>query len=130
MISSTGDGIPAREKKLITDGVNVHTSRGIIPYSALRYLLLLLLCEITTGRIHVKSDRLWSVHAHITVSFLGEIYCFWRILGDTYFTDLMEDILLIKCLVGWTEISKCLKIDKDEKLVRVSQIKVPNDLLK
>ncbi|XP_043480569.1 neuralized-like protein 2 isoform X1 [Leptopilina heterotoma] len=31
-----GNGIPAREKKLVTDGVNVHTSRGIIPYSALR----------------------------------------------------------------------------------------------
>lgn len=34
--STHGEGIPIREKKLITDGVNVHTSRGIIPYSALR----------------------------------------------------------------------------------------------
>ncbi|XP_011495935.1 PREDICTED: neuralized-like protein 2 [Ceratosolen solmsi marchali] len=31
-----GDGIPAREKRLMTDGNNVHTSRGIIPYSILR----------------------------------------------------------------------------------------------
>lgn len=31
-----GEGIPSREKKLITDGVNVQTSRGVIPYNALR----------------------------------------------------------------------------------------------
>ncbi|XP_015606403.1 neuralized-like protein 2 [Cephus cinctus] len=31
-----GEGIPLREKKLVTDGVNVHTSRGIIPFNALR----------------------------------------------------------------------------------------------
>ncbi|XP_076659580.1 neuralized-like protein 2 isoform X1 [Halictus rubicundus] len=31
-----GEGIPSREKKLITDGVNVQTSRGIIPMNALR----------------------------------------------------------------------------------------------
>lgn len=31
-----GEGIPVREKKLITDGVNVQTSRGVIPFNALR----------------------------------------------------------------------------------------------
>ncbi|XP_033321169.1 neuralized-like protein 2 isoform X2 [Megalopta genalis] len=31
-----GEGIPSREKKLITDGVNVQTSRGVIPMNALR----------------------------------------------------------------------------------------------
>ncbi|XP_017796818.1 PREDICTED: neuralized-like protein 2 [Habropoda laboriosa] len=30
------EGIPSVQKKLITDGVNVETSRGIIPYNALR----------------------------------------------------------------------------------------------
>lgn len=30
------EGITSREKKLITDGVHVQTSRGIIPYNALR----------------------------------------------------------------------------------------------
>ncbi|EFN76015.1 neuralized-like protein 2 isoform X1 [Harpegnathos saltator] len=30
------EGIPSREKKLVTDGVNVQTSRGVIPYSVLR----------------------------------------------------------------------------------------------
>ncbi|KAM0731377.1 Neuralized-like protein 2 [Formica fusca] len=29
-------GIPAREKKLVTDGVNVQTSRGVIPFNALK----------------------------------------------------------------------------------------------
>ena len=32
----SGEGIPGREKKLITDGVNVQTSRGVIPFSALK----------------------------------------------------------------------------------------------
>ncbi|XP_034173497.1 neuralized-like protein 2 isoform X2 [Osmia lignaria lignaria] len=31
-----GEGIPSGEKKLITDGVNVQTSRGVIPFNALR----------------------------------------------------------------------------------------------
>ncbi|XP_076238733.1 neuralized-like protein 2 isoform X2 [Calliopsis andreniformis] len=31
-----GEGIPSREKKLITDGVNVQTSRGVIPFNALK----------------------------------------------------------------------------------------------
>lgn len=31
-----GEGIPLREKKLITDGVNVQTSRGIIPFNVLK----------------------------------------------------------------------------------------------
>ncbi|XP_053975028.1 neuralized-like protein 2 isoform X2 [Hylaeus anthracinus] len=31
-----GEGIPSREKKLITDGINVQTSRGVIPFKALR----------------------------------------------------------------------------------------------
>ncbi|CAL7939612.1 unnamed protein product [Xylocopa violacea] len=31
-----GEEIPSREKKLITDGVNVQTSRGVIPFNALR----------------------------------------------------------------------------------------------
>lgn len=31
-----GEGIPSTEKKLITDGVNVQTSRGVIPFNALR----------------------------------------------------------------------------------------------
>lgn len=31
-----GEGIPSREKKLVTDGVSVQTSRGVIPFSALR----------------------------------------------------------------------------------------------
>lgn len=30
------EGIPHREKKLVTDGVSVQTSRGIIPFTALR----------------------------------------------------------------------------------------------
>ncbi|XP_071566559.1 neuralized-like protein 2 isoform X1 [Temnothorax nylanderi] len=29
-------GIPAREKKLVTDGINVQTSRGVIPFNALK----------------------------------------------------------------------------------------------
>lgn len=29
-------GIPAREKKLVTDGVNVQTSRSVIPFNALK----------------------------------------------------------------------------------------------
>ncbi|KAK0090856.1 hypothetical protein PV325_000022 [Microctonus aethiopoides] len=35
-LSVEGEGILHREKKLITDGITVHTSRGIIPYTALR----------------------------------------------------------------------------------------------
>ncbi|XP_017758830.1 PREDICTED: neuralized-like protein 2 isoform X2 [Eufriesea mexicana] len=31
-----GGGVPPGEKKLITDGVNVQTSRGVIPFNALR----------------------------------------------------------------------------------------------
>ncbi|KAK2576814.1 hypothetical protein KPH14_005449 [Odynerus spinipes] len=34
--SFEGEGIPSREKKLVTDGVNVQTSRGVIPFNALR----------------------------------------------------------------------------------------------
>ncbi|XP_043669845.1 neuralized-like protein 2 isoform X2 [Vespula pensylvanica] len=34
--SFEGEGIPTREKKLVTDGVNVQTSRGVIPFNALR----------------------------------------------------------------------------------------------
>lgn len=32
----TGEGIPAKEKRLITDGLSVETSRGTIPYSVLK----------------------------------------------------------------------------------------------
>lgn len=36
-IAGPGDeGIPSREQKLITDGVNVQTSRGVIPFNALQ----------------------------------------------------------------------------------------------
>lgn len=37
-IAGTGyvEGIPSKEKKLVTDGVNVQTSRGVIPFNALR----------------------------------------------------------------------------------------------
>lgn len=31
-----GETIPSREQRLVTDGINVHTSRGVIPYSVLR----------------------------------------------------------------------------------------------
>ncbi|XP_023246930.1 neuralized-like protein 2 [Copidosoma floridanum] len=31
-----GEGIPFREKKLVTDGINVHTSKGILPCSTLK----------------------------------------------------------------------------------------------
>ncbi|XP_018307393.1 hydrocephalus-inducing protein homolog [Mycetomoellerius zeteki] len=35
-ITGLPPGIPAREKKLVTDGVNVQTSRGVIPFNALK----------------------------------------------------------------------------------------------
>ncbi|XP_071859500.1 neuralized-like protein 2 [Bombus fervidus] len=35
-IEGYGEGIPSGEKKLITDGVNVQTSRGVIPFNSLR----------------------------------------------------------------------------------------------
>lgn len=36
IIKGIPPGIPAREKKLVTDGVNVQTSRGVIPFNALK----------------------------------------------------------------------------------------------
>ncbi|KMQ92326.1 neuralized-like protein 2-like protein [Lasius niger] len=36
IIKGIPPGIPAREKKLVTDGINVQTSRGVIPFNALK----------------------------------------------------------------------------------------------